>query len=76
MCDVEESENDVLPNWIFEETNDQKMRKKLKDPNALEITDQTTVKRVYALGRILSQVFQEFQCHYWTSGGTTLGIMR
>ena len=75
MCDFEESD-DVLPNWIFEETNEQKNRKKLKDPNILEITDKVTVKRVYALGRILSQVFQEFQCHYWTSGGTTLGLLR
>ena len=75
MCDFEENE-DVLPNWIFEESNEQKNRKKLKDPNVLEITDKVTVKRVYALGRILSQVFQEFQCHYWTSGGTTLGLLR
>ena len=75
MCDFEEND-DVLPNWIFEETSEQKNRKKLKDPNILEITDKVTVKRVYALGRILSQVLREFQCHYWTSGGTTLGLLR
>ena len=75
MCDFEEND-DVLPNWIFEETSEQKNRKKLKDPNILEITDKVTVKRVYALGRTISKIFKDAGLTYWSSGGTTLGIIR
>ena len=42
----------------------------------LEYTEQKIVKRIYALGRILSQVFDQFNLHYWTCGGTTLGLLR
>ena len=33
-------------------------------------------RRVYALGRALSSVFSTAGLHYWTSSGTTLGIVR
>ena len=33
-------------------------------------------RRVYALGRAISKVFSTVGLHYWTSGGTTLGIVR
>ena len=44
--------------------------------NRLTYTSGETVRRVYALARVLAKVFQEAGLRYWTSGGTTLGIVR
>ena len=44
--------------------------------NTLKYTDEKTVRRVYALGRTVSSVFRAAGLTYWTSGGTTLGIVR
>jgi len=44
--------------------------------NHLKLTPAAVVERVYFLGRIISNVFEETNLHYWTSGGTTLGAMR
>merc|ERR1719347_719464 len=44
--------------------------------NHLSQTDPTTVRRVYALGRALSSIFSSCGLHYWSSSGTTLGIVR
>ena len=67
MCNEEDCE---LPNWIFE-INEPKCNKTQIDQNEnhLQFTKEIVVKRVYALGRILSHVLKEYNCHYWTSGG-------
>ena len=44
--------------------------------NTLKYTDERTVRRVYALGRTLARVMGEVGLLYWTSSGTTLGIVR
>ena len=44
--------------------------------NTLKYTDEKTVRRVYALGRALATVFRDAGLLYWSSSGTTLGIMR
>ena len=44
--------------------------------NTLKYTDEKTVRRVYALGRTLARVMEEAGLLYWTSSGTTLGIIR
>jgi len=44
--------------------------------NTLHYTDELTVRRVYALGRTISDLFDKFGLFYWTTGGTTLGIVR
>jgi hypothetical protein len=44
--------------------------------NRLKYTSSETVRRVYALARVLAKVFQEAGLKFWTTGGTTLGIVR
>ncbi len=44
--------------------------------NQLQYTCPETVRRVYALARSLSRILREAGLRYWTSGGTTLGILR
>jgi hypothetical protein len=44
--------------------------------NQLQYTCAETVRRVYALARSLSRILREAGLRYWTSGGTTLGILR
>ncbi len=44
--------------------------------NQLQYTCAETVRRVYALARTLSRILREAGLRYWTSGGTTLGILR
>jgi len=68
---MDESEN-VLE-WLFED----------EDPNGyamavntLKYTDKKTVRRVYALGRTIASVFKESGLLYWSSSGTTLGMIR
>ena len=39
-------------------------------------TDPQTVRRLYELARRISQVFSAGGLRYWTTGGTTLGIVR
>ena len=42
----------------------------------MQLTDSTTVLRVYQLARVVSSVLRENDILFWTSGGTTLGICR
>merc|ERR1712156_732971 len=74
--DLEEEE--VVPQWVFDiqELPASQLKCDLNQNSVLTFTEEKVVKRVYAIGRILSQVFHQFNFHYWTCGGTTLGIMR
>ena len=72
-----DSEQDELPDWFFEAENSQKESQSATSKiNELNYTDPDTVVKVYALGRVLSQVFEKHGLKYWTSGGTTLGLLR
>ena len=65
---VDDNEEE-LPNWIFDVPEVPASQLKIdKNENILKFTEPLVVKRVYHLGRILSQVFDYFQLHYWTSG--------
>ena len=65
---VDDNEEE-LPNWIFDVPEVPASQLKTdKNENILKFTEPLVVKRVYHLGRILSQVFDHFQLHYWTSG--------
>lgn len=44
--------------------------------NRLVYTDGETVRRVYRLAASLAAILQAARLRYWTSGGTTLGILR
>ena len=65
MC---ESEN--MPDWLFNGEDQESCKFKSQgniEAKEVKITDANTVKRVYALGRILSRVFESHKLHYWTS---------
>ena len=71
-------EEDSVPQWVFDiqELPASEIKCDLNQNPVLEFTKDTVVKRIYALGRILSQVFEQYKLHYWTCGGTTLGLLR
>jgi len=62
-------EEGIIP-WLFEKCSSSYPQ------NSLKFTDEVTVKRVYALGRVISKILNNAGMTYWTSGGTTLGIIR
>ena len=44
--------------------------------NHLKFTDATTVKRLYAIARVVDEAFKEAGIHYWATAGTLLGCVR
>lgn len=75
---MENDEDCEVPDWFFNQIEEKstisaKKTDSDENENAIQFTPELIVKRVYSLGRILSSVFEEYNCHYWTSGGTTLG---
>jgi len=67
-----EEEEDV-PCWLWEDVDEDSYFMPI---NKLKFTEERIVRRVYSLGRIISALFSEENIHYWTSGGSTLGIVR
>lgn len=66
-------DEDLFPDWLFDSGQPESYFMPL---NALTYTEPEVVRRVYALGRTVSSVFRAAGLTYWTSGGTTLGIVR
>ena len=72
--DPEEVEtNELFPDWLFDDNHPDSYFMPIND---LTYTEPTIVRRVYALGRTISKVFKDAGLTYWSSGGTTLGIIR
>lgn len=77
-----ENENDVLEDFstyfstLEEECASNDSYSGVKPKNPLKFTPKTVVKNVYFLGRQISKAFQDLDFKYWTSGGTTLGLIR
>ena len=69
----EDTAEEELPNWLFD---DEAPESYFMPVNTLRFTDELTVRRVYALGRTISTLFEQFELLYWTTGGTSLGIVR
>ena len=46
------------------------------EKNYLKFTDAITVKRLYAIARVVDEAFKEAGIHYWATGGTLLGCVR
>ena len=67
-----EDQEELLPVWMFD-TDSENYFMPL---NELTFTEPEVVRRVYALGRTISSVLKEAGLTYWSSGGTTLGIVR
>ena len=66
-------DEDLCPDWLFEDDHPDSYFMPLND---LTYTQPEVVRRVYSLGRTISSVFRESGLTYWSSGGTTLGIVR
>ena len=66
-------DEELCPDWLFESDHPDSYFMPL---NTLTYTEPEVVRRVYALGRTISSVFAEAGLTYWSSGGSTLGILR
>ena len=77
---MECSEDDqFMAEWIFDESQCKTTVNeddRLTSRDKVALTPPEVVRRVYALGRALAEVFQDFSLHFWTSFGTTLGAVR
>ena len=52
------------------------LKAELQTNSDLKFTDATTVKRVYAIARVVDETFKEAGIHYWATAGTLLGCVR
>jgi lipopolysaccharide cholinephosphotransferase len=71
--EVGQEEEEEIPTWLYEEDDP---RNYFMPVNELKYTDSVTVRRVYCLARKVSSLFTKLGLFYWTTGGTTLGIVR
>ena len=62
-------EEELLP-WLFDENSDS------FPENKLRFTDKDDVRRVYQIGRVVVKLLSDAGLTFWSSGGTTLGIVR
>jgi len=58
-------ETDLFPEWLFDDDHPDSYFMPI---NTLSFTKSTVVRRVYALGRVISQVFKKSGLLYWSSG--------
>lgn len=70
-----DDDEELFPSWVFHVDTTQTPESPQRR-NTLRFTDELTVRRIYELGRTLSRVLEEEGLFYWTSGGTTLGLVR
>ena len=71
---MQNTEDDhLIPDFLFDDDHPDSYFMPI---NTLKFTEPRVVKRVYALGRAIARVFKEAGLEYWSSGGTTLGIVR
>jgi len=73
LLNLTDEEDEEIPNWLYD---DDDPRSYFMPVNQLKYTDPVTVRRVYSLARRLHSVLSKIELVYWTSGGTTLGIVR
>ena len=71
--DDDQVENSLFPDWLFDDDHPDSYYMPI---NELRYTETKVVKRVYALARVIAGVFREAGLKYWSSGGTTLRIVR
>ena len=71
----EEMDNDLFPDldWLFDDDHPESY---FMPVNSLQFTEARVVKRVYELARTVARVVREAAPADWSSGGTTLGIVR
>ena len=76
--ELDDEDNELIPCWMFDEvtSSTKSTTYERSITNELAFTDETVVRRVYTLARILHDSFSTAGILYWTSGGTLLGCVR
>lgn len=80
--DSGDDEGAICPDWIFAQSKEEEDRTTSlgsgggQEKTSLVLTDPLTVRRVYSLGRDISAFLEKRGIFYWSSSGTTLGIVR
>lgn len=69
----DEDDEIMIPTWLLDEKSEQWNWSQTKE---FIYTNETVVKRLYLLARILQKSFDALGIRYWTSGGTLLGCVR
>jgi len=67
---TDEVDEDEVPAWMWDESSSQ------LPENVLSLTEEKVVVRLYNLARDLSSILERHNITFWTSGGSTLGIVR
>ena len=70
---MDDGQDGLFPEWLFDDDHPDSY---FMPVNTLTYTEPHVVRRVYALGRVIARILREAGLCYWTSGGTTLGIVR
>ena len=71
-----QSEDECDLGNLFDES-DHKLKDTSHFPiNKFKLTDKTTVKHVYHLGRLIAKILHKHNIMYWVTGGTLLGCVR
>jgi len=65
--------DEMVPDWLWGGEDPANVSMPVKE---LVFTEEKAVRRIYNLGRIISRLFTEANLTFWTSSGTTLGIVR
>ena len=75
MPDDEEAAGDgaLVPEWMFDDDHPGSYFMRV---NTLRYTEPAVVRRVYQLARAVAAVLGTAGLTYWTTGGTTLGLVR
>ena len=74
MPDEEAAEDGALvPEWMFDDDHPGSYFMRV---NTLRYTEPAVVRRVYQLARAVAAVLETAGLTYWTTGGTTLGLVR
>lgn len=71
--DNEVKSEEMVPDWIWGGEDPANVSMPVKE---LVFTEEKTVRRIYSLGRMISRLFTKANLTFWTSSGTTLGIVR
>jgi len=65
--------DEMVPDWLWGGEDPANVSMPVRE---LVFTEEKTVRRIYNLGRVISKLFTEANLTFWTSSGTTLGMVR
>lgn len=75
----EGEEEDVIPSWLHDEEEQQRQTgapPRVTSLSSVRFTPITLIRQLYHMAECVDRVFTGCGVQYWTSGGTTLGVLR